>query len=118
LSRILKRAFSLPTAKFSIFAHTLNERSMNKTQRITSDPAILIGKPVIAGTRISAELKLKKMAEGTGVNDIIQMYPNLEMEDINAVLEYAAGVISNDFPVESAARYLLRRTLIKPLLQY
>jgi uncharacterized protein (DUF433 family) len=63
---------------------------MNYQVRIVSDPKILLGKPVIKGTRISVELLLKKMSEGASVQNLLNDYPNLHKEDIYAALEYAS----------------------------
>jgi len=56
----------------------------------------MLGKPVIKGTRITVELILKKLAEGSTREDLIKMYPFLTKDDINAVLDYASEVISNE----------------------
>ena len=56
----------------------------------------MLGKPVIKGTRITVELILKKLAEGSTREDLIKMYPFLTKGDINAVLDYASEVISNE----------------------
>lgn len=65
-------------------------------KRITSNPDILLGKPVIKGTRISVELILKKLSEGTTVTQLLEAYPNLSEKDISAALDYASDVISNE----------------------
>ena len=65
-------------------------------QRIESNPNIMLGKPVIKGTRITVELILKKLSEGANRQDLISIYPHLSAEDINAVLEYASEVIGNE----------------------
>ena len=70
---------------------------MNKEiQRVTSSPDIMLGKPVIKGTRITVELILTKLSEGASEADIIKMYPNLIKEDILAALSYSASVISKE----------------------
>lgn len=56
----------------------------------------MLGKPVIKGTRITVEHVLKKLSEGATKNDILNTYPHLKEEDINAVLDYASKVISNE----------------------
>jgi uncharacterized protein (DUF433 family) len=76
---------------------------MKNQSRITTDPNVMRGKPVIAGTRITVEIILKKMAEGADINALLDMYPFLKPEDLLAVFEYAAGVIANDLPIDSAA---------------
>ena len=56
----------------------------------------MLGKPVIKGTRITVELILKKLAEGATREKLIETYPHLTKQDINAVLDYASEVISNE----------------------
>lgn len=57
---------------------------------------VMLGKPVIKGTRITVELVLKKMSEGASVNDIKAMYPDLNSAQINACIEYAYDVVANE----------------------
>lgn len=64
--------------------------------RITADPGIFGGKPIIRGMRISVELILSLLAQGESVNAILDDYPDLEPEDIRACLAYAHAVIAND----------------------
>ena len=61
--------------------------------RITSTPDILIGKPVIAGTRISVELILDCMASGWSVEQVVEAYPHITPEDVLAALAFAADVM-------------------------
>ena len=63
---------------------------------IESNYTIMLGKPVIKGTRISVELILKKLSEGVSTTQLIEMYPSLTNEHINACLSYAFDVISNE----------------------
>ena len=56
----------------------------------------MLGKPVIKGTRITVELILKKLSEGTSMDELIQSYPHLTKEDILAVLSYSADVIARE----------------------
>ncbi len=69
---------------------------MNYKGRIVCDPDILLGKPVITGTRISVELILKKLSEGIAINDLLEAYPNLNQESIMAALSYSADVIARE----------------------
>ena len=64
--------------------------------RITADPAIFSGKPIIRGMRISVELILSLLAQGESIESILADYPDLEFEDIRACLAYAHAVIAND----------------------
>ena len=66
------------------------------TDRIVSDQKVLLGKPVIKGTRITVELVLKKLSEGMTSDELTQAYPHLTKEDILAVLSYSADVISKE----------------------
>ncbi len=63
---------------------------------LEAKPDVMLGKPVIKGTRITVELILKKMSEGASVGDIKMMYPNLTSEQINACIEYAYDVVANE----------------------
>jgi uncharacterized protein (DUF433 family) len=57
---------------------------------------VMLGKPVIKGTRLTVELILKKMSEGASVDEIKMMYPELTSEQINACIEYAYDVVANE----------------------
>ena len=61
--------------------------------RIARNHEIMLGKPVIRGTRIPVELILRKIAEGASTPDLLDAYPRLTSEDIQAALQYAADVI-------------------------
>ncbi len=74
---------------------------MDYKERITSDPDIMLGKPVIKGTRITVELILKKLAEGMTIEELLEAYPNLIKEDILATLSYSADVISQEELIET-----------------
>ncbi len=65
-------------------------------QKIMIDPNIMLGKPVIKGTRISVELILRKLSEGMTEGGLLEAYPNLTKEDILAVLSYSADVIGQE----------------------
>ncbi|HPZ08330.1 MAG TPA: DUF433 domain-containing protein [Candidatus Eremiobacteraeota bacterium] len=69
---------------------------MNYRERITSNPEIMLGKPVIKGTRITVELILKKLSEGSTIEDILESYPHLQREDILSSLAYSVDVISKE----------------------
>jgi uncharacterized protein (DUF433 family) len=56
---------------------------------IHSDPSIMMGKPVIAGTRIIVELILEKLAAGETVEQILEAHPRLTRDGIRAAIEYA-----------------------------
>ncbi|MCI0542734.1 DUF433 domain-containing protein [bacterium] len=65
-------------------------------KRIIVDEGIMIGKPVIKGTRITVELVLKLLTQGQTIDAILENYPNLVREDIYAALEYAAHVVEEE----------------------
>lgn len=69
---------------------------MTYTDRIVSDQKIMLGKPLIKGTRITVELILKKLSEGMTIEELLEAYPHLTKEDILAVLSYSADVISRE----------------------
>jgi uncharacterized protein (DUF433 family) len=64
--------------------------------RITVDPQIFGGKPIIRGMRISVELILSLLAQGETTETILEDYPDLEIDDIHACLAYAHAVIADD----------------------
>ena len=69
--------------------------------RIATDPKIMVGKPVIKGTRVPVELIVKLVANGETEDKILREYPQLSKEDIKAALLYAAKVVGNEetYPV-------------------
>jgi uncharacterized protein (DUF433 family) len=70
---------------------------MNTWQKfIVSNPAIMMGKPVIVGTRITVELILEKMAAGETVEQILAAHPRLSVEAIQAALAFAAEALRAD----------------------
>jgi uncharacterized protein (DUF433 family) len=72
---------------------------------ITSDPKIMMGKPVVAGTRITVELILEKLAAGESVDQILSEHPRLTAEAVRAAVAFAAEALRADvvYPVENAA---------------
>jgi uncharacterized protein (DUF433 family) len=68
---------------------------------IVSDPQIMMGKPVVAGTRITVELILEKLAAGETIEDLLTAHPRLTREDISAALQFASDVLRADvvYPV-------------------
>lgn len=63
---------------------------------INSDPSVMMGKPVIAGTRITVELILEKLAEGETVEQLLEAHPRLTREAIKAALAFAAEALRAD----------------------
>ena len=64
---------------------------MTFTDRIDVNPNVMLGKPVIRGTRIPVELILRKLSEGATERDLLDAYPRLTREDIEAAMRYAAA---------------------------
>jgi len=69
-----------------------------ETALIQSDPAVMMGKPVVAGTRITVELILEKLAAGETVEQILEAHPRLTRKSISAALVYAAQAVRNSPP--------------------
>jgi uncharacterized protein (DUF433 family) len=69
---------------------------MATTDRIELNPRVMLGKPVIQGTRIPVELLLRKLAEGAAEQDLLDAYPHLTSEDIRAALVYAADAVAHE----------------------
>jgi uncharacterized protein (DUF433 family) len=69
---------------------------MESVDRIDVNSKIMLGKPVIRGTRIPVELILRKLGEGATVDDLLDAYPRLTPEDIRAALTYASRVLSRE----------------------
>lgn len=64
--------------------------------RIVSDPQIMMGKPVIAGTRLTVELILEKLAAGEPIEQLLEAHPRLTRATIQAALEFASKVLRAD----------------------
>ena len=64
-------------------------------QRITLNPNVMVGKPVIRGTRIPVELIVRMLAQGVPEGEILKEYPRLQPEDIRAALTYAAETVAH-----------------------
>jgi uncharacterized protein (DUF433 family) len=63
---------------------------------IVSDPAVMLGKPVVAGTRITVELILEKLAAGETMEQILAAHPRLTREGLQAALDFAARALKAD----------------------
>ncbi len=69
------------------------------SERITVNPDICNGKPVIRGTRITVQTVLEFLAAGDSVGDVLEEYPSLKHEDIQACLDYASRLMANHYSV-------------------
>jgi uncharacterized protein (DUF433 family) len=72
------------------------EIAVTVTDRIEVDPKVMMGKPMIRGTRIPVELLLRKLAEGATEADLLDAYPRLTREDIQAAIGYAADTLAHE----------------------
>ena len=65
-------------------------------KRIERNPEVMLGKPVIKGTRITVEVILDLLAKGQKEEDILREYPDLKPEDVKAALAYASAALGTD----------------------
>ena len=91
------RILALPTKTRWLY-HLLGQiiGQFMTTDRIEIDPNVMMGKPVIKGTRIKVELVLRKLAEGASEDDLLDAYPRLTREDIRAAIAYATETIAHE----------------------
>ena len=70
---------------------------------VTSDPKIMMGKPVVKGTRITVELILEKLAAGESVDQIVSEHPRLTLDGVRAAIAFAAEALRADvvYPFEN-----------------
>jgi uncharacterized protein (DUF433 family) len=66
------------------------------TERIEINPAVMMGKPVIRGTRITVELILRKLGEGATEAELLEDYPHLKPEDLRAAIAYGAASVAHE----------------------
>ena len=64
--------------------------------RIEINPEVMLGKPVVRGTRIPVELIIRKLSEGATEEDLLDAYPRLTRDDIRAALAYAADSLAHE----------------------
>ena len=76
---------------------------MTEHPRIALDPTVLVGKPVIRGTRLAVEFIIGLMADGWGEDEILANYPGITRDDIIACLAYARDALSSEKVFPSAA---------------
>ena len=77
---------------------------MNWQERIVIDPGILVGKPIVRGTRLAVEFIVDLLAQGWSEAEILQNHPGLTHEDIQACLSYASAMLRMErvYPFEMA----------------
>jgi uncharacterized protein (DUF433 family) len=73
---------------------------------VVSNPGVMMGKPVIAGTRITVELILEKLAAGETVEQLLEAHPRLNEDAVRAALAFAADALRADviYPLETTLR--------------
>ncbi|MEH1784593.1 DUF433 domain-containing protein [Nostoc sp.] len=76
---------------------------MEKLDRITLNPNVCLGQPTIRGMRITVSVILKMLANSQSVAEVLQAYPELEAEDIQQALKYAAWVVSDQIQIVPTA---------------
>ena len=64
--------------------------------RIVADPDVLVGKPVVKGTRIAVEHVLEQLADSLDINELFEVYPDLTAEDVQACLAYACALTAGE----------------------
>lgn len=69
---------------------------MNWQERITADPKVLVGKPVVRGTRLAVEFIVELLAQGWTEQQILESYPGLTRDDIAACLHYAVELLHSE----------------------
>lgn len=76
---------------------------MEWRQHIEVKPEVLVGKPVIRGTRLSVELILQMIAAGVSYEEILDNYPGLTQQDVQACVAYAAELVATErvFPLSA-----------------
>ena len=82
--------------------------------RISSDPAVMMGKPCVKGTRITVELILRKLGAGRSVADLLEAYPQLTEDDVRAALAFAADYMQYEtvLAAESCASWRMRTSRV------
>ena len=76
---------------------------MSHPDRITVDPQICLGQPTIRGMRITVSVILKMLAANKSSRDVLDAYSELELEDIEQSLKYAAWAVSDQLPTDRSA---------------
>ena len=72
------------------------ERGLDWRDHITVNPEILVGKPIIKGTRISVELPLDRLGDGWSTEEILESYPHIKREDVQAGVKFATELFKEE----------------------
>lgn len=85
---------------FTSYSSSIGEAEMeNLLNRIIVDPEILVGKPVIKGTRIPVYLIIEFLANGLTEEEVLDEYPSLKKEDVKAALLYASKCVDHEVTI-------------------
>lgn len=84
-----ERDEELHTVRWKQYSFCGTIERMNK--RIGTNPKVMVGKPIIKGTRITVELILRQLAQGLTAKDILTNYPHIKQEDIQAAIRFTQG---------------------------
>ena len=76
---------------------------MEKLDRITVNPNVCLGQPTIRGMRITVSVILKTLASGKSVPQVLEAYPELEAEDVQQAIKYAAWIVSDQIHMAPTA---------------
>ena len=77
-------------------------RKMEKLDRITVNPDVCLGQPTIRGMRITVSVILKMLANGKSIQEVLEAYPELEAEDVQQAIRYAAWIVSDQIQMVPA----------------
>lgn len=77
--------------------------------RITIDPEVMVGKPVIKGTRITVKLIIQLLANGLSETEILKDYPDLKPQDVKAALLYASQCLEHE-EIISVSQFVQKKT--------
>lgn len=69
---------------------------MTVNDRIEINPDVMLGKPVVRGTRVTVEIILRKLADGASEQDLLDAYPRLTRQDIHAAMRFAADSLAHE----------------------
>ena len=75
---------------------------MKRLDRITVNPEVCLGQPTIRGMRITVSVILKMLGGGKSIQNVLDAYPELEIEDVRQAIQYAAWVVSDQIQMVSA----------------
>lgn len=96
ISKALTEDSGLGFQNFAVILGTM-------TERIAIDPDICNGKPVIRGTRIAVQTVLEFLAAGDSTEDVLEEYPSLKREDVQACIDYASRLMANHYSIVPTA---------------